>query len=53
MASLPGLQRLAQALDVSRTVEREIDVQDQVEDAQQLDRLTDQLEHSSAIVAPS
>ncbi len=51
MTSLPGLRRLAQALDQSRTVERELDEQDQVEDAEQLDRLADTLELAPAAAA--
>jgi hypothetical protein len=49
MSSLPGLRRLARALDESRTVEHELDQHDQVEDAKQLDRLTDELERSPAV----
>jgi hypothetical protein len=48
MTSLPGLRRLAEALDESRAVERELDEQEQVKDAGEVDRLADLLE-----IAPS
>lgn len=44
MSSLPGLKKLAQALDQSRAVERELDQHDQVKDSERLERLVVNLE---------